>query len=395
MEKERTLRSSESQTKGKASSTKRLPKLRLGHTADWHLRPSQFSRKQRGEHFFKGALSSLEKAKAEGLKYILNSGDILDKNRQRTCNIKELLFLDGWLKKNGMTMYTISGNHDMDTPTWLETLFGGNGDELGIVPVDGRTIIIPGTSYRVKGYRGHKASELLQELETTPAEDTPEIGLWHGGIDGFMGFSAYDVDMKQLLSAAPSMVILAVGDLHIHGYVHTETQVGGYPGSTEMCSISEKEEKYLSVLEIEEGKGKFVKRITLDTTPVYRVHCTSEEEVGKLTQLKKTIALDDFSLVHLVYSSGFVEPARDFARSLDEGKVIIRRKRLSNTLSYKKGEVDLACMLRSPVELVPGFVSTTDEFHSYALRLADKNFDPRVVVEQLVQEYAPEAFRSI
>lgn len=369
--------------------------LKVGHTADWHLRPSQFSRKQRGEHFFKGALSALKSAYENGIQVVLNSGDILDKNRQRTCNIRELYLIDKFLLEHGMTMYTITGNHDLDSPTWLETLFDRTCGP-GLVPIDGKTVQIPGTDLTVGGMTGHNAETWLAQLKATKVDNLPDIVLWHGGVDGFMGFSAYDVTATQIMEAAPTVKFFALGDLHISRYETNGRQVIGYPGSTEMCSISEEETKYLVAVNVSKDSAEVTSRISLDTTPVFRINCTSKAAVEDLAFTARCIAANEFSLVHLVYSAEFVDDARNFARQLDETKVIIRRKRLSSvTKTDANGLTQIVNVLKSPDELLHKFLDKRDPWFPVAQKLANKHFDPKVVVEHLIQEYAPEKFRTI
>lgn len=368
--------------------------LSLGLTADWHLRHNQFSRKIRGQHFFQGALSSLEKSHEAGVKYVINSGDILDRNRQRTCNVRELIAINQWLVEHGMTMYTITGNHDLDSPTWLETLFGDN-EGPGIVAVDNRILTIPGTDLTIGGIPTHDAQELLKELKTRKPQDLPKILVWHGGIDGFMGFSAYKVTYQDLLDAAPGIILFAIGDLHLNRFYEVNGRIIGYPGSTEMCSISENPEKKVTVIDIENNVCRKSRDLVLNTTPVFTVQITSEQEKNELVDWRRLIEAEEFSLIRLIYSQEYVDAARSFTAMLDEKKTIIRRKRLSTLTSKTTGKLDLTNTVKSPVELVNHFVAKGSALEPYILQLANKHHDPRVVVEKLIQDHAPEALKSL
>jgi DNA repair exonuclease SbcCD nuclease subunit len=339
-------------------------------------------------------MSSLDKARKAGVTTILNSGDILDKNRQRTCNIRELKMIDRYLVDHNMTMYTITGNHDLDSPTWLETLFDRE-QGPGIVPVDNKMVMEPVSGYTIGGIPGHNATELKATLENTPAANLPDILLWHGGVDGFMGFSAYQVTARELMEAAPSIKFIALGDLHIHGYEDIDGRLIGYPGSTEMCSISEDPRKYMVVVEVDDDGCRKANDLVLDTVPVYKICFTTQEEADTMLQWKKSVQAEEFSLIHLTYTQDFVDTTRAFIAQIDEQKTVIRRKRLSTMVSKKSGEFDLSSTIKSPAELLPNFVDEMDNMTPFMYKLSDRNYDPRVVVEQLLYELAPAGMRNI
>jgi len=212
-----------------------------------------------------------------------------------------------------------------------------------------------------------------------------------------MGFSAYKVTYQDILDAAPSVKLFSLGDLHVKKYFEVNGRVIGYPGSTDMCSITESGEKYVVVTRLDNGVCSVDRELVIESTPVFRVSVTSGEEVGLLPDLRRQIVAAGFSLVHLVYTQEFVEDVRAFAASLDEQNTIIRRKRLSTAFGFatNKPESDTVSVLKHPPDLLGKFEAGQGQYKEYLRLLSDKHHDPRVIVEQLIQAHAPKGLRTI
>lgn len=376
--------------------------IRIAHTADTHLRHSQFGSKQRGQHFFNSFCSVIEVARDQGAGIIVNSGDILDKNRQRTENIQQLVQADQLLKKYDMTMYCITGNHDMDKPTWLETLFSENPEQgPGIVPVDNREIKIPNTDIRLAGMPTHDVDDWIVQLDVKRqlGEETPEIILWHGAVGGFMKFDVGLTSYEKVLEAAPGTKLFLLGDLHVNKYHQQGDQVIGYPGSSDMCSIDEDENKYINIFTLDPQTCKVLghKSHLIESTPVLRINMATADDAGSSMLASYAAEVDsrDFTLVHLVFDAEFQKEANILISMLDKSKCIVRRKRVSKALQFQESSEGKVLQTMTPVDLVDRFIEKGDLLYPFAKQLADPNVDFKVVIERLIYEHAPKRIKAL
>ena len=116
-----------------------------------------------------------------------------------------------------------------------------------------------------------------------------DIYMWHGEIREFCGYPKEDAicidDFPQGMAS-----VIAMGDQHIHKYIrrNSDNMVIAYPGSTEMCSESEDDEKKLFIYEFEVSDSGNqlvdIRSVPIDTQGVLRRTIRTEEELEKTIQ---------------------------------------------------------------------------------------------------------------
>ncbi len=169
-------------------------KIKFMHTADWHIRDVQYGRRFRGEDYRKAIRQIVDLAIKNNVDFIVNGGDTLHLNRPSETMLEFLFEIHQSLRKAGIPMYTVTGNHDASDPSFLlfpsrQDQGGGNG---GIVCIDNQ--IVEHEGIRISGFpaipfgpRPDEQGERNLDVEngTTLLERihgcTPvDICVWHG-----------------------------------------------------------------------------------------------------------------------------------------------------------------------------------------------------------------------
>ncbi len=228
--------------------------MKLLHTADWHLRESQYGDFGRGLEFFESSKRLIEQAKilkdAGELDFIVNGGDILDKKRPPSIVVKQLLDLHALLVKYEIPMFTITGNHDQDDPSWISLV--DVYPDRGIIPIDNKKLEFNGLSI----YGALDTSKKGLEANLAMVQGPIDILVWHGAISEVVNFDDGSyltaADFINLSSHLNTRMFL-FGDIHTTRYftpiVNDSPVLLGYPGTLEMCSTSESEKKSATIID--------------------------------------------------------------------------------------------------------------------------------------------------
>lgn len=370
------------------------------HTADIHLRNSQFGRFDRGRDFTAAAEQVVLTAAHRGAHYILACGDILNSKRPSSNNIRDLLKLNKKLKAVGIVMYCIPGDHDFCEPSWTELLAEGDEDPY-IIDITNRLIELnhkdapqkPVTVFGAPAPCMHPEA-FIQDSRVWPEAD---ILLYHGP---FKEFAAYDMGENALkVSDIPFDKYQAVllGDLHSCKYIQRKHNKGqtliGYPGPTEYCSGNEKETtKSVTVLAFENGKLlPFDRRrdiVSLSTRRVIRRVITSEQDmVNLLSDLQKEI--DNKPLVYVKYRPEVNNVFNRITQVLDPRVSIIQTQEIPN---YQ--EIDEDGIVSNPghealttaKDLLPLHVPSSSPVFATCLQLCDPDADVSSVLDAYIDE---------
>lgn len=300
----------------------------IAHVADFHLRDTQYATAQRSADFFEAALRAFRAAAEAGADCICCCGDNFDVARPSAKVIRQMMQLDVELQKLQLPCFTITGNHDASTPTWLDTLFPGR-SHTGFIPMDGKRVNFRG--FRIAGVPPFKASayrERVADIERMVAD--ADVVLYHNMVDGVLDIPLFAADPLHVneLVVAPQTAAVLLGDIHMQGYTYRKGLTGrqvlvGYPGSTEMCSKSESTEKSLPLIRVS-GEGAVVERtVPLSIRRHISATVKTEEELDALIETLRPVA-DEHPVVLVEFARSLTNAVSRIHAVLDAQRCVVR-----------------------------------------------------------------------
>jgi len=280
----------------------------IGHIGDVHLRDTQYATPKRSEDFFTAFLRAI-KAGAPVVDIFVLCGDNFDNSRPSAKMIKQLIRADSLLRKLGKKMLAITGNHDYSTPTWLATLFPDRSTENsdGIIPMDDRSEVYEGFTFvGIPAYNAGKFRHNIAEIEASARG--ADVVLYHGFVDGVVPFYAGKSDPLRVDEFPISKKNKAwlLGDIHVQGAVQIDRPGGGlttvaYPGSLEMCSSNEPQDKSLPVYCLSSEHMTLDNNIPLTTRSFIKAIVKTEDDLDALTE-KLESRKDEYPLAYIEFS---------------------------------------------------------------------------------------------
>lgn len=273
--------------------------VKIGHIADLHLRDTQYARRSRGDDFYQGVINAIDALIKAGAECILCSGDVLDTTRPSAHVMSQLKSIHTHLRSKKITMYTTAGNHCQTDPHWSSLLDSEDSiSSYGIQYIENQKVFLP-SGISIYGIP-FCSNDLFREFLTSP-ETEADILMWHGAIKEFSGYPQTDaVEMDDFPKSKYKLV--AMGDQHIHKYIKQDIgdTIIAYPGSTEMCSTSEDENKnaFLYSFDAETKTIVEIESIPFLTRTVQRFHIDSEDQIAEVAN-----SIQKESIVLLTLSS--------------------------------------------------------------------------------------------
>ncbi len=258
--------------------------LMLAITGDAHLRDSQYARASRGRDFYDAKLRTIEAATGAGIKVMLDTGDIFNVSRPSAGVIRQIIQLDRRLKRLGMVMLAVTGNHDWSTPTWLQTLFpDAEPEEFGIIPMDDRRVTVGGFVFQ--GIRPYTPSGYRENEKEIKAQcQGADVVLMHATVNGIVECGVQPDRMLDYseLPFVEGVKLIALGDLHYFGFITHRGVLLGYPGSTEMGSASEPTAKVLPLVKLTAKEALIAEVVPLTIRPFFSPTVKTEADVDAL-----------------------------------------------------------------------------------------------------------------
>jgi DNA repair exonuclease SbcCD nuclease subunit len=232
--------------------------IKILHTADWHLRDTQYGNYERGLEFFAAAKRLVNDAillhRQGKIDCIINGGDILDKKRPPSIVIHQLMEIHDMLVEAGIPMFTITGNHDQDDPSWIS--LNKKHNDRGIITIDDTTVDFKGV--KIRGVLETSRKKIEEDL----AQLTEQIDIivWHGSMKECAGFDNGNyISLNEFIQYSEHLntKLFLFGDIHKRQYFEQTRTNGnkiicGYPGSIEMASgVSEPPAKSCTIVDFD------------------------------------------------------------------------------------------------------------------------------------------------
>ena len=282
--------------------------IKFLHTADWHIRDTQYGRRFRGDDFRKAIRQVIDLAVQNEVDFIINGGDTLHVNRPSETMLDFLYEIHELLKSAGIPMFTVTGNHDASDPSFIRfpEKNSPNPGLGGIICLDHDVVTIKGV--RIAGFpaipfgprKGENGERELEGdgstlLEKIRGANPVDIAVWHGALEEFVPFPMRDSGSMHELPEDYAKAWL-LGDIHLRGRKRTPGGVlVSYPGTVEMCDRGEPAEKFADFYQLEPGwrESGFPEPIELpiETRPVIFLSVADDAQADQaLGKIRKTIA---------------------------------------------------------------------------------------------------------
>ena len=246
-------------TQNPAFRTRRSVKASFLHMADVHLGNEQYGRKERADDFARAFYYAVDYAIHERVDFVVVAGDLFERSTLDPVTFDQALFGLEDLKKAGIPVIDIAGNHDRarygQGRAWVESLgmhdflyyldaVGPEGLRLARWNEDdcsGGYLDIKGVRFVGMRYLGASTAraveELGRQLEALSRPDRPyTVGLLHAGLEGIVPNYRAELTYEQLSPLRAVVDYLALGHIHQH---YTRDRWLYNPGSLETWNVGE------------------------------------------------------------------------------------------------------------------------------------------------------------
>jgi DNA repair exonuclease SbcCD nuclease subunit len=373
--------------------------INILHTADLHLRDSQFGRMDRGRDFTNSLFQLVDLAERHDCEYILAAGDILHTKRPSSQNILDLMDMNRRLLDKGIRMLCIAGNHDECDPNWISLIEQESIKQAGTTAIEDITnkiVNIP-LKYSLANHitvYGAPFPDMHPDDFRAQAGKWPEadILLYHGGVKEF---SFYPMGDKALsINDLPSSryQVIALGDIHVCKYVYREDCLIGYPGPIEYCSANEGPTKSCTILRFEEKSGKLLKLkedrdiVALRTRRVIQREIQTEADMNTLLEDIRAHKAEK-PIIRAWYSPSINDVFTRIAAIADPCECIIRvEPRGSDTYSKVRDDVIDTSSSLKPSDFVSDFFSSEEPLYKVAMSCCNAETKPGVVIDKYIDE---------
>jgi predicted phosphodiesterase len=380
-----------------------MPKIAL--IGDSHLRDAHLGVTERGPDFFAGMMNALKKAAEEKVSVCFHGGDILNSARPSTTNVMQLLAFDMAAKDLKLPVYTVTGNHDRITPSWVQALsearsaagLSGKAEQYGLLCVDDQLITDPVLGLTIRGIPACGREELLAKLEAAKNSDTPkaDILLWHGTVAEFVDFPITGaVTLEDLHAYAEDYRAVLLGDIHKWGFQQFRNGVPiGYPGSTELTEKSEDFQKYIAIWEVPAaGPFGMPRQVPFKTRDCLAFRISSEDDLSRIIAELQGKTFPKPPIIFLAFNPEIDGVVRRIKNALPPGALVRYAATEVSSLElvggYAKERIDAGVSLGA---LAQELASGEAGFKTLVGALVSEDVNPK----ELIAEYVATRLREL
>lgn len=353
--------------------------MRIMHIADLHLGTRQYGMAQREEDFY----DALERVKDIAIKRNVNAvivaGDMFDTPKPPAKAVLKMSEFVDSINKTTASVVGIEGNHDL-TPDnyWLRV--------CGVWPVSDVPYVDDMCHARIAGINFCRSEELLSKLEAMADTDEryPIVVLHCGVAEMGAGFNP-DLSLTQLAPLLKKIGCKYCALGHIH--IPSEQNVDGIwfvqPGSLEMKSIDEPQEKGVEIVDFD-GNGNVVamERVNYPTRKVQFLDIRYDEDLNQLTAARADELKDSLVVAYVLNSiHDGVRRVMDWGR---ENGVMCRVIPTGDDAKVQK-EYDRSNSMNLLKEAVEAFFEEDSEQYRLVMEILQTG-NPRLVMERFMND---------
>lgn len=360
------------------------------HTADWHLRDSQYSTAARGDDFTRAAFAVIDIAMGHGVNAICNAGDILNNKRPSSKNIRDLVEIDRRLQAANIPMYVISGNHDLASPSWISLVdeetnsIRNESKTSGIIDADNKFLTIPGTGLTIYGIPSKGSKAFREERASWPAAD---ILMSHELVKDFAAFQTSEESLGVEDYPFEKYKAVLLGDIHATAYKTVNGTLIGYPGAIELCSSNENVNKSVTLLEFTDGVLGASTPLPLQTRTAKFYQIVDEPALdAALLDLQQALVADPIIIVR--YDRRMVNVPMAFMTTVAGTKSILRCSAFSELNAGKLLGVGVDSLdvnhIKSPSDFVENYIDPKTDLYALAMRLVHPDANHKDLLEAYI-----------
>lgn len=228
---------------------------KIAVVSDVHLGTRQYGVKERYNDFIDAFVKFGRLAKERKVDAVVIGGDLFDAPRPDGCSVYVAKSVVGSLKEAGIDVYGIDGNHDLSGSAWLNV--------IGACPLDPITPVKIGSGDGVKmlGISYKNGRDLVAEVEQMSKCMKTDILVMHFALAEMNGGGSADTGVQELSPFLDKMGVKAVlmGHVHIPDCRRWNGVLYVNPGSTEMKSFNEPQDKFFYVLDTDTWEAEPVR----------------------------------------------------------------------------------------------------------------------------------------
>jgi DNA repair exonuclease SbcCD nuclease subunit len=247
--------------------------MSIAFMADMHLGCQQYGLKERTEDFYKAVDVAFDTIIAnDTIKAVIIGGDAFDMAKPPAEAVKRLQSCVSKAIAAGKPVYGIDGNHDMSEGKWLSV--------CGVIPLTTvpteicglRVVGIP--SCRTPVFYGHITDMVNDGVKA-------DILVMHDAVAELSNFKGTELSGESIADAIKPIGIKTVlmGHIHEPGSKNIKGVVFTYPGSTEMKSMDEPNQKGYIILD----KDMNMERVFINTRKVNIKYIKTSEDIDTYT----------------------------------------------------------------------------------------------------------------
>lgn len=249
---------------------------RIALVSDVHLGTRQYGLKERYEDFLDAFREFGHSLRGMSLDAVVIGGDLFDSPRP---DAKSVLTAQGVIKDikvGGFPVYGIDGNHDLSNGGWL--------DVIGVEPMKEGCYAHVG-NVRMCGINYRNGRDLVEEIQRMVDEGVKtDILVMHFALAEMNGGGSADTGVRELSPLLDKMGVKAVlmGHVHIPDCRKWNGVLYVNPGSTEMKSSNEPQDKYFYVLDTDTWEAV---PVPIETRKVVGVEIVDETAMAELRRV--------------------------------------------------------------------------------------------------------------
>lgn len=248
---------------------------KIAIVSDVHLGTRQYGLKERYEDFLDAFARFCDNVPV-GVGTVVIGGDLFDSPRPDAQSVRVAKRVVEKIKARGIDVVGIDGNHDLSNGGWLDVIGAEALEDGGVVMKNGVGIV--GINYR-------HGRDLVAELQRMVAEGVKaDILVMHFALAEMNGGGSADTGVRELSPLLDKLGVKAVlmGHVHIPDCRKWNGVLYVNPGSTEMKSSNEPQDKYFYVLDTDTWEAV---PVPIETRKVVGVEIVDEASLVELRRV--------------------------------------------------------------------------------------------------------------